>query len=335
MSKKDTTTKTLLLLGAGGLAAYLLFPKVKEAVSDIIPSFPGLPSINFGGLLPEGGIDLSGFYEAIKEGLGGMSFSLFGEGGIGFPDPDPDPDPGITETVSTWDYIKQEAVTVAKFGLIVGATGVTIRYAGPPVARAAGTTVGRLAGRLFSMKAAQTAARVGTAGETLGPAAATKDLGKLKYTKGLGSFAFALSFPDILVEAISLFQGKQALHYGDPGWNVHKTWLGGMGPAFGVYDPGYFSAGPSGPLPNAPYSGVNPYFVNFVAENSQGGYSSENPYFQGPTAGGGGGGGGSEGGGGGGGSEGGGGGGGTGGGGAGFSEAEQKWRAEEGGYQGW
>ena len=344
MAKKDNTTKTLLLLGAGALAAYLVIPKVKEAVSDMVP---GMPSFDFGGLLPEGGIDFSGLAaglaagvnEAIREGLSGITFSPWGEDGPPWgPAPDLviDPEPEIPGTVSTWDYIKQEAVTVAKYAGIVAATGITIRYAGPPTARALGTTASRLAGRLFQTQAAQTTARATTtAGEGLGPASATKLPGqKLKYPRGLGplsSAVFAMALPDLLTETIALFTGKETRHYGDPGWDVHKTWLGQMGPAFGVHDPNYLSAGP---LPSVPDSGVNPQFVNFVAEN-RGGYSSENPYFHGPTTGGGGGGGGGV-------CGGGGGGGGksetdvrTGGGCSGFSESEREWRAAEGGYQGW
>jgi len=183
--KKDTTN-TLLLIGAGALAAYLLLPKVQEVVSGAIPEFP---SIDLSKLFPEGGVPLTfeypemDFAGAISDALSGV----LGDLGIIIPAKPEDVDvtippvPPIPTPVTEkgwWDIVKTEAVKVAEYGAIVGASYVGLRYAGPPVARAAGTAVERVASRLFAARTVTKAVpgvKVGEMGvEALGKAAATK-----------------------------------------------------------------------------------------------------------------------------------------------------------------
>ncbi|GAI27633.1 unnamed protein product, partial [marine sediment metagenome] len=200
MSKKgkDTTTKTVLLVGAGALAAYLLIPRVREAVASAIPEFP---SIDLSKLFPEGGgiplafpeIDIAGVVSgAVSDTFADLLSSL----GIGDGDKDGvKEDEVITTEKSGWQLFKDEVVKVTEFaeekavkaaiiGGAVGVSAVAIRYAGPPLARTVGGVTERLASRLFTTKAAVTAAKIPPAGEALGPAAATKLPGQaLKYTK--------------------------------------------------------------------------------------------------------------------------------------------------------
>lgn len=200
MSKKEKdTTKTLLLIGAGALAAYLLIPRVKEAVAGAIPEFP---SIDLGKLFPEGGgipitypeIDIGG---AISDALSGLLAGLGLPTGAGAEGGQPDiPIIPPTEPVSEkgwWESFKEETVKVTEFGekvaitgLGIGAAYVGLRYLGPPAARATGRGVEWLASRLFKTKIAETAAKAAKAGEMgtegLGPAAATKGF-PLKYAR--------------------------------------------------------------------------------------------------------------------------------------------------------
>lgn len=192
MSKKEKdTTKTLLLIGGGALAAYLLIPRVKEAVAGAIPEFP---SIDLSKLFPEGGLPLTiaypemDFGAAISDTLAGLLTGLGLPTGADAAGGQPDipiipPTEPVTEK-GWWETFKGEAVKVAEYGAIVGGGYVGLRYLAPPAARAIGGVGERLASRLFATKAAQIAAKVPTAGEALGPAAATKLPGQvLKYPK--------------------------------------------------------------------------------------------------------------------------------------------------------
>jgi len=257
--KKETNT--LLLIGAGALAAYLLLPKAKEAIEGMMPEFP---SIDLGALFPEGGVPLNiaypeiDFGAAISDTMGELLASLGIGGGAGAEGGQPDipivpPDEIVSE--KGWsDSVKGAAINIAEAGAILGATYIGFRYIAPPAARAVGGITERLASRLFQAKAAQTAAKVPTAGEALGPAAATKLPGQaLKYAKppwwarlfgiGGGRFMPAIAIIPVL----------------GPGgtWRDPLIKMPGLnyptGPA-----PGWVQAvsfyGPTQPLPYAPFT---------------------------------------------------------------------------------
>lgn len=277
------------------LAAYLLFPKVKETVREGIAG--AIPSLEWGGIglgepgMP--GIDLAGIIsgagtaageaaaDAVKDAFASF-FAGFTGGDDGDIDETPDtpdvPEDTTETTPSKWEQIKTEAWGIAKYGGIVGGGAIAIRYGGPPVARGIGGIFERGAGNVV-----RTTTRSSTAPKEIPvkPFGSKANFFKRMFGKGggigeLSAAAFSLALPDLLAETIGLLTGKQVLHYGDPGWNVEKTWLGqsllgmpefsnvslinamiaGNQPAFGMGAPmgGWFTpAAGNGEISNLPY----------------------------------------------------------------------------------
>jgi len=158
--KKDTE-KTLLIVGGGLLAAYLLFPKVKETIQEGFKN--AIPSFEWGGIgLGEGGIDLAGIIsgagtaagaaavEAVKDAFGAFLAGLT-DGGGGEGDGDIAPIPEDTGK-GVWQTIKDEAWGVTKWAGLVGGGAVAIRYGGPPVVRGLGNVFERTVTRPVTTK---------------------------------------------------------------------------------------------------------------------------------------------------------------------------------------
>jgi len=294
---KSDTGKTLLIVGGGLLAAYLLFPKVKETVQEGIAG--AIPSLEWGGIgLGEPGspgIDLAGMISgagtaageaaanAVKDAFASFFGGLTGGGGE---TPPPITPPEVTETEpSTWEYVKGEAVKIAEFGAIVTGGYLGARYLAPPVLRETGSLTGRVLSRMFPGRAAaQRAAstvKPGAGGvEGLGPASATKGF-PLKYTpegnwftrlfKGGGgltaSTAYGIGLMPSLLMWQQLFPNIFAGHWGLPAQPIYPPgttfWASG-----GVAHLG------GGNGETAPQIGVditNPIFVNYLQGISGGG----------------------------------------------------------------
>lgn len=242
MSKKTegSTGKTLLIVGGVALAAYLIYPKIKEDLKNALS-----------GAIP----DFSSFFDAISGGIGDLGSSISGGlsginippitvtipsldttditdwltkylGGLGAGAGDtitPGASP-ITEKGWT-EKIKGGAINIAEGLGIVGVGYGVARYIAPSLTKATGGVIERLASKLFATKTAFKTAKVVSKGEmgveALGPTSATKGF-PLKYSSkwirpsGLGGL-FGTS---LLITAMPGFTAMI--------WNPLKAWVGGL-----------------------------------------------------------------------------------------------------------